>query len=124
MYRQGRFQVYKSSQNKVSTSLFMTFKARQAIITLIPYYPGGFEYRVDNKYIAVRTRRNVHWVVPRGVTTVFTGRHEILKEIKGAILNSSCHGQQKRYIITGLGGLGKSELCLRIANDLRQSYVS
>ena len=69
-------------------------------------------------------RRNVHWVVPRGVSTIFTGRQEILREVEDAILHSSCHEQQKRYIITGLGGLGKSELCLKIANDLRESYVS
>lgn len=32
--------------------------------------------------------------------------------------------KQKRFIITGLGGQGKSEVCLKFASLMREEYVS
>ncbi|KFY32634.1 hypothetical protein V493_00017 [Pseudogymnoascus sp. VKM F-4281 (FW-2241)] len=67
---------------------------------------------------------NKHWLVPRGVNKLFTGRSEIIDRIKGAILNDSAQhaDKQKVFVITGLGGMGKSEICLQIANELREEF--
>ena len=69
---------------------------------------------------------NVHWLVPRTVNSNFTGRTEVLAKIKDAI-QSNHHAadakQQQRFIITGMGGQGKSEVCLKIADMVRQQYV-
>ncbi len=69
---------------------------------------------------------NVHWLVPRAVNTLFTGRTEVLNTIKNAICSDQkTHGikQQQRFVITGMGGQGKSEVCLKIADMVRQEYV-
>lgn len=65
---------------------------------------------------------NVHWGVFRTVNTLFTGRTELLERLKEALLcdRASHTEEQKRFIITGLGGQGKSEICLKIANQMRQ----
>ena len=66
---------------------------------------------------------NKHWLVPRGVNKLFTGRSEIIDRIKGAIQDDdgAKHAdKQKVFVITGLGGMGKSEICLQVANILRE----
>ena len=66
---------------------------------------------------------NKFWLVPRIVNNLFTGRTEIIAKIMNAISNSRHMTQQHRFIIGGMGGQGKSEICLQIANKLRQEYV-
>jgi hypothetical protein len=69
---------------------------------------------------------NVHWIVPKAVTGLFVGRSELIQRIE----NSFCpHGstnikKQRRFIITGIGGQGKSEVCLKVANLMREEWVS
>lgn len=63
---------------------------------------------------------NVLWLVPRVVINLFTGRTETPTKIMNAIDNSRRMQQQHRFINTGMGGQGKSEICLQIANKLRQ----
>jgi nucleoside-triphosphatase THEP1 len=31
--------------------------------------------------------------------------------------------QQRRFVITGMGGQGKSEICLKVADLVRERYV-
>lgn len=50
---------------------------------------------------------------------MFTGRHGIISKIKNAF-TSSRPGVQKRFVLTGMGGQGKSEVCLKVANELRE----
>ena len=66
---------------------------------------------------------NVLWLVPRIVNNLFTGRTETITKIMTSISNSRHMRQQHRFIITGMGGQGKSEICLQIANKIRQEYV-
>lgn len=63
------------------------------------------------------TSANMVWLVPRIVNNIFTGRTKTPTKIKNAISESRCIPQQHRFIITGMGGQGKSEVCLQIAND-------
>ncbi|EON65752.1 hypothetical protein W97_04991 [Coniosporium apollinis CBS 100218] len=67
---------------------------------------------------------NVHWMVPRAVNNLFTGRAELLDQIQDALLGdkTSCAGKQRRFVITGLGGQGKSEICLKVANVMREEF--
>ena len=69
------------------------------------------------------TSANVFWLVPRIVNNLFTGRTETLTKIMNAISSGHCRLRQQRFIITGMGGQGKSEVCLQIANKVRQAYV-
>lgn len=65
---------------------------------------------------------NKHWLVPRGVNKLFTGRSEIIDRIKAALQDDGAQhaGKQKVFVITGLGGMGKTEICLQVANILRE----
>lgn len=62
-------------------------------------------------------------MLTRSVNTLFTGREDTLEAIESAIRRSVNDTQstiQRRFVITGMGGQGKSELCLKVANSMRQ----
>lgn len=64
---------------------------------------------------------NMHWSVPRAVNSLFTGRAQLLQRIQTALKDDGAGSpRRKQLVITGLGGIGKSEVCLQIANTLRQ----
>ena len=63
----------------------------------------------------------MHWRVPRKINSLFTGRTKLIERIKSEIRNGE--SDDRVFVITGLGGLGKSELCLKIAKDMREEYV-
>jgi Mrp family chromosome partitioning ATPase len=64
---------------------------------------------------------NEHWMVPQPVNSLFTGRSKLIARIQSAIrTDDPSMTKQKRLVITGMGGMGKSEVCLRIANEMRQ----
>jgi hypothetical protein len=53
---------------------------------------------------------------------LFTGRKDILKELKAQLCDSDNEAKeegQKRFIIHGIGGSGKSEVCLKFAEENR-----
>ena len=67
---------------------------------------------------------NVYWMVPKNTNTLFTGRKSILEKLSRNLGPDSNPLQtcelQKRFVIVGDGGIGKSEVCLKFANDCRQ----
>jgi len=69
---------------------------------------------------------NMHWRVRRPITSLFTGRTELLDRIRSVfrVRNDPNSQKQQRFVITGMGGLGKSEVCLQIANLLREECVT
>lgn len=69
------------------------------------------------------SKGNTHWMIPRQTNKYFTGREDILQSIEADLmvgLKDKQHEQQCRIVISGLGGQGKSEICLQIANRVRQ----
>jgi len=68
--------------------------------------------------------KGVHWLVPRIVNPLFTGRGDIVKRIKEALMSSTTALDQKRFILMGMGGQGKSEVCLSVVNEVRDLYVT
>ena len=64
-------------------------------------------------------------MVPRSINNLFTGRSELLLRIQTAIRcdQTVSLANQKRFVITGLGGQGKSEVCLQVASLIRKQYV-
>jgi hypothetical protein len=69
------------------------------------------------------TAENVHFLVPRNANPLFTGRSEILNRIIDSITSDEDNNptEQKRFVLTGLGGQGKSEICLKVADQVRSS---
>ncbi|TVY88425.1 Protein SERAC1, partial [Lachnellula willkommii] len=70
------------------------------------------------------THGNIHWMVPRAINNLFTGRTDILRRVQGALRNNEAiyPNNQRRFVITGLGGQGKSELCLKVASLMREEF--
>jgi len=68
-------------------------------------------------------QRGVHFMVPRSVNRLFRGRTQAVMRICRAIKPENGVTHQKRYVITGIGGQGKSELCLNVADQARDVYV-
>jgi ABC-type phosphate transport system ATPase subunit len=60
----------------------------------------------------------VYWKVHRTINTLFTGRKKLLERVKYALRKES--PEQKVFVIIGMGGMGKSEICLKIANEMRE----
>lgn len=65
-------------------------------------------------------------MVPRKVNSLFTGRSELISRIQSAFRGDQEPGtiEQKRLVITGMGGLGKSEVCLKVASLMRDECVT
>ncbi|PNP48570.1 hypothetical protein THARTR1_10309 [Trichoderma harzianum] len=67
---------------------------------------------------------NVHWTVKQRPSALFTGRDEVVQTIVDAIdprVNDS-KTSDKMFVITGMGGQGKSEVCLNVASKLRNQF--
>ncbi|KAM3067112.1 hypothetical protein ACMFMG_011668 [Clarireedia jacksonii] len=76
------------------------------------------------KDVSATSHENVYWIVPRTINPLFTGRSELLGRIQEAIHSDhNCSpDKQKRFVITGLGGQGKSEICLQVASQTRKEF--
>lgn len=62
------------------------------------------------------------WNIPRSSSGLFTGRKDVLQKVKQA-LRTNKSTQQKRYVITGMGGIGKSEICLRLIEEMQPDFA-
>lgn len=61
-------------------------------------------------------------MVPRTANPLFTGRQELLQELEGTVRDTvycPWERDQCRMVIWGMGGQGKSEVCLQLARRLR-----
>lgn len=68
--------------------------------------------------------RNKYYEIPRNPSSFFTVRQEICAQMRASCLVSNQHTpQQKRFVIHGLGGSGKTQLCLKFAEDHREEYA-
>ncbi|KAK2608326.1 hypothetical protein N8I77_006944 [Diaporthe amygdali] len=65
---------------------------------------------------------NKHWLVHRSTNPHFTGRRSVIDEIVVAISPEPIIDQQRRFVVTGMGGQGKSEICLHVANEVRDRF--
>lgn len=65
---------------------------------------------------------NEHFDVPASVDSLFTGRSALLNELKTTGLRtfSKGHNGQKRLVICGSGGSGKTQFCCKLAEEWRE----
>lgn len=63
-------------------------------------------------------------MVPKRANKLFTGRTRILEKLGHSLASQSPSSlvseEQKIFVVVGYGGIGKSEVCLKFANDHRQ----
>lgn len=59
------------------------------------------------------------WGIPRDVRKIFVGRRDILETITDGIKARTKIGFADRFVITGPGGIGKTELCYKLVESIR-----
>ena len=72
------------------------------------------------------TKRNVHFSMPQSVQSFFTGREELLKELSTSFIQSPgplYDQDQRRFVIHGIAGSGKTQFCCKFADMNRYKYV-
>ena len=70
--------------------------------------------------------RNRHFDIPQAVSSIFTGREDLSQTVEECLLASdttNASRQQRRFIIHGIGGSGKSQFCSKFAQDHRERSV-
>ena len=64
--------------------------------------------------------------LPRAVTPLYVGREELGLRLGHSFSPSpdASSKRRKTFVIMGLGGTGKSEACLKYAEDHQEEYVT
>ncbi|KAN0070804.1 hypothetical protein V8E54_010969 [Elaphomyces granulatus] len=70
-----------------------------------------------NQFRKNQTSQNGYWMVPFKRNPRFLGRHSELVELEQKVLNNN--DQVRKMAITGLGGVGKTQIALEIAYRVR-----
>ncbi|MCJ1311555.1 hypothetical protein MMC25_005228 [Agyrium rufum] len=69
---------------------------------------------------------NKYFIIPEPVSSIFTGRGKLLVDLQGyfdVVGNVSAPiCDQKRFIVHGLGGSGKTQFCCKFAQQTRQNF--
>jgi GTPase SAR1 family protein len=65
---------------------------------------------------------NKYFEVLHLLSPVFTGRNEDLQRLTTAFApcESPQHRHQRRFVLFGLGGSGKTQICLKYVQDYRE----
>src|ERR1700734_3291429 len=70
---------------------------------------------------------NRYYEIPRNPSSTFTERHDVYTRLQETCLPSDDPGfppRQRRFVLYGLGGSGKTQLCLKFAEEYREKCVS
>ncbi|KAI9148372.1 Kinesin light chain 1 [Paramyrothecium foliicola] len=68
---------------------------------------------------------NHYFDIPQSVRSIYTGREALLEELRQLFVPSqgtTRQQSQKRFVIYGLGGSGKTQFCCKFAEDYRESF--
>lgn len=79
--------------------------------------PFHYERKISEK------PRNKFFFIPQVVSSIFTGREDCATMVGESLLDAkacTAHGQQRRYVIYGIGGSGKTQFCSKFAQDHRE----
>lgn len=69
--------------------------------------------------------RNEYFETPQSVTSLFTGREDLLDDLSRTFIQSGSPRAeaQRRFVIYGLGGAGKTQFCCKFAEENRDRYA-
>lgn len=68
---------------------------------------------------------NKHFDIPQPVSSIFTGREAVLEDLRRTFITPPGirrNHQQRRFVIYGIGGSGKTQFCSKFAEDNRDRY--
>ncbi|KAF7504364.1 hypothetical protein GJ744_002421 [Endocarpon pusillum] len=105
-HKNKKWQGYAAATAAAFAKELLSFIPSQEVVKMAPAY------------------KNEHWIVPRGSSTHFTGRASVIEEVQDRLCNPprEFESKQRRFVIVGMGGIGKSEICLKVAENVRESF--
>lgn len=109
-----------ATQRSIEASELIGFDAHNHNAPFVCESPKLYQRPWANKI------HNKHFHVPHNVSSIYTGRDIVTKVLQRKLLGSSqsypLH-QQKRFVLYGLGGSGKTQFCLKFVQDYRDRCV-
>lgn len=60
-----------------------------------------------------------YYIVPRTANTHFTGRKDVLDRLSECLVFGRHADHQQLFVLYGLGGSGKTQICMKFAQDHR-----
>ena len=66
---------------------------------------------------------NKHYYIPHNLSAIFTGRGDTIQKIHEGFFpfdSGNRSSNQKRFVLCGLGGSGKTQTCIKFAQDYRE----
>ncbi|KAL7930469.1 hypothetical protein V8C35DRAFT_312716 [Trichoderma chlorosporum] len=99
---------------------FPTAKTCEPVMGLIA---TEFDRALDMKRALEPGPENFHFIVSQRENDLFTGRDEIVNRVLNSITSvddNSIH--QPRFVLTGIGGQGKSEICRKVVAQVRNLF--
>lgn len=68
---------------------------------------------------------NKYFDIPQSVSSYYVGRQGLLRQLRGAFIQppGSAHGErQRRFVVQGISGSGKTQFCCKFADENRDRY--
>ncbi|KAH8911299.1 hypothetical protein BR93DRAFT_326599 [Coniochaeta sp. PMI_546] len=91
----------------------------------------GFDVHLEELFrsTGIRSRATgiLHFDIPEEVSSTFIGRQDMLRVLRDAFFpggEPTSSPGQKSFVIFGMGGSGKTELCSKFANDNKHEYTA
>ncbi|KAH7370755.1 tetratricopeptide repeat domain protein [Rhexocercosporidium sp. MPI-PUGE-AT-0058] len=63
-----------------------------------------------------------HYVIPHTANPHFTGRTDIRRQLSDCLVFSRQEEVQQRFLLYGIGGSGKTQICLKFAQEYRKKF--
>ena len=82
--------------------------------------PFHYERKLSEKL------QNKFFYIPQVVSSIFTGREDVASAVANSLLQVdgiATARQQRRFVIHGIGGSGKTQFCSKFAQDHRERWV-
>jgi hypothetical protein len=88
----------------------------------------GFDVHLEQPYQSqdIRSRDMVHFHIPEETSPTFVGRQDLLRTLRIAFFPDNyptTRPGRKSFVVFGMGGSGKTELCSKFATDNKHEYV-
>jgi hypothetical protein len=88
----------------------------------------GFDVHLEQPYRSeeIRSREMIHFHIPEETSPTFVGRQDLLRTLRTAFFPDDCpttRPGRKSFVVFGMGGSGKTELCSKFATDNKHELV-
>ena len=86
----------------------------------------GFDVRSEEPFRDRHIKVQRHFYPPQSLSPSFTGREELCRMLRSRFFPNEVPNdiqREKTFVVYGMGGSGKTQLCSKFAHDLKRLYV-